>query len=617
MVGILAWIKNTGLRLLALGSLGAALTGCPQAARGDVFEADRYYYFLRSAYQEMSRDDAGALKYMVRAANLGDGSYQLKLEAARLFSRTGDNRNALKYAREAAALFPEDPMAHLLVAWLSGIEDDRETAENEYLKVLELAPDNAEALYWLGTLYSDSHQHQEAEKLFKRLTSADPGPVSFYHLGHFYLRLDRKEEAIAALSTALKKDPDFTDALDDLAGLYEAAGRLKSAEEAYRRLLESRPQTARNGLARLLLKSGRRSEAEKIVTEILHEERRFRREAGLKENEAEEVREDANPDLRLRLGLIYMEIKRHREAIGEFEAILKISPGHDRAAYLLASALLEWEESGGPSGTERAAGLLEAIEPESSLYIDARLLLASSSHGRDDRQALAVIEEASRLKPDSQRLKLAEAHFLERLGEMEKARNLLARTAEAFGPEAKRRRHTPVEPLSQLLRRRPAHSDEGRVFPSEAEILFRLGALEDRLGRQADAIKIMRQAITLNPSHADALNYLAYTWAERRENLAEALILAERADALKPDQGYILDTVAWIYHQMGQPQKALPLLKRAVPLSRQDPVVLDHLGDVLAALNLRHEALKAYRQALEGGFANQEELNEKIKKMSR
>jgi tetratricopeptide (TPR) repeat protein len=127
----------------------------------------------------------------------------------------------------------------------------------------------------------------------------------------------------------------------------------------------------------------------------------------------------------------------------------------------------------------------------------------------------------------------------------------------------------------------------------------------------------MRQAINLNPSHADALNFLAYTWAERKENLAEALAMAEKADALKPDQGYILDTVAWVHYQMGQPQKALPILERAVPLSRRDPVVLDHLGDVLSALDRKQEALNAYRQALKGGFANQEELNEKIKKLAR
>jgi tetratricopeptide (TPR) repeat protein len=312
-----------------------------------------------------------------------------------------------------------------------------------------------------------------------------------------------------------------------------------------------------------------------------------------------------------------MEIKRHHEAIGEFEAILKARSGYDRAAFLLASALLERQEAGGPAATSRASGLLEAIPPESPLYVDARLLLTSPILGRDDRQALVIIEEASRLKPGSQRLRLAESHFLERLGELEKARTVLVQTVETFGAEVQRRQQNPVVPAAKTKRRSMAAPDDGRIFPSEAEILFRLGALEDQLGRQPDAIESMRRAISLNPSHADALNYLAYTWAERRENLTEALTLAEKADALKPNQGYILDTVAWVYYQLGQPQKALPLLERAVSLSSRDPVVLDHLGDVLVSLDRPEEALEAYRQALAGGFANQEELNEKIKRLSR
>jgi tetratricopeptide (TPR) repeat protein len=607
--------KHAIASLLAIIFLGASLLGEPRAAAlvDDGYEADRYYYFIRSTYEELNRNDAAALEAMVKAANLGRGSYQLKLEAARLYSRTGDSRNALKYARQAMALRPEDPVPHLLTAWLAGSDDDQETAEREYLKVLELTPDNPEAIYWLANLYFDNQRHREAENLFKRLTTADQSAVSFYHLGHFYQRLGRKEEAIAALSTALKKDPDFTDALDDLARLYEDTGRPNSAEKTYRRLLEFRPQTARNGLVRLLLKNGRRAEAEKIMADILREEHRFRQEAGLK---TDENRDDGSLDLRLRLGLIYLELKRHREAIGEFEAALKTQgAGHDRASFLLASALLERQESGGPAGGERVAKLLEAIEPESPFYVDARLLLTTPAQGRDDRQSLALIEEAARLKPGSQRLKLAEAFFLERLGELEKARDLLLRAAQAFGPEIKQRQQH--QSIPDKTKRRPATPMEGRIFPEEADILFRLGALEDQLGHRTDAIDSMRQAISLNPSHAEALNYLAYTWAERRENLAEALALAERADALKPNQGYILDTVAWVHHQMGQPQKALPLLKRAVSLSRQDPVVLDHLGDVLAALDRNKEALEAYRQALEGGFANQEELNAKIKKMAR
>ncbi|MDR2934887.1 MAG: tetratricopeptide repeat protein, partial [Candidatus Adiutrix sp.] len=431
MVGSVSADRRIASRFLALMVLGAALGGVALAALADDgFEADRYYYFLMATYAELNRDDAAALKAMTKAAGLGRGSYQLKLEAARLCSRTGDGRKALKYAMEAMALEPEDPRAHLLTAWLAGSENDRETAEREYLKVLELTPDNPEALYWLGTLYFENRRHQEAEKFFKRLTSADPGAASFYYLGRFYLRLGRKEEAIGALNAALKKDPDFIDALDDLAGLYEEAGRHKSAEKTYRRLLEFKPQTARSGLARLLLKTGRRAEAERIVAESLRDDRRFHRETGLKAD-GEGLSDDL--EIRLRLGQVYLEIRRYREAIGEFEAVLKARAGHERAAFSLATALMERQEAGGPAGAARAAGLLEAIRPESSLYVDARLLLISPVQGLDDRQSLALIEEALRLKPDSLRFHLAAAHFQERLGELDKARALLLRAVEAFG----------------------------------------------------------------------------------------------------------------------------------------------------------------------------------------
>jgi tetratricopeptide (TPR) repeat protein len=598
------------LAACAAGFLCAGSAGCARASwNDDGFEAERYYYFIRSNYRELNRDDAAALKDMVTAAGLGRGSHRLKMEAARLYSRTGDNRTALRFARDALALAPEDPAGHLLIAWLAGAEDDQETAEREYLKVLELNPDNTEAMYWLGALYFDSRRHQEAEKIFKRLVKAEPSAVSYYRLGHLYHGLGRTKEAIRALTTALEKDPDFPDALDELARLYEATGRNKAAERAYRRLMALRPGSPlpANSLARLLLKLGRRKEAEKLVEAILKEERRFRRESALTEEAAalEADQDNDSPDLTLniRLGLIYLSQKLHREAIGEFEAVLKARPDHARARYLLASALLERAgPSGSGSDSERAFRLLEAIEPASPLYTDARLLLASATKGRDERdtleKSLALLEAAGRARPDSPRLWLVQARILELLSELEKARGEQAKAGD------------------ELEKARALLLKAAGSFPGEAEFRFRLGVVEDQLGHKAAAIEAVRQAIDLNPRHADALNYLAYTWAERRENLTEALELAQKADALKPGQGYIIDTVAWIYHQMGQPRKALPLLKRAVPLSSRDPVVLDHLGDVLVELDRTGEALEAYRQALEGGFADQEELHEKIRKIS-
>ncbi len=553
----------------------------------NLLEAERYFYFIKSNYQECDRDDEKALKSMVQAASLGDGSYYLKLEVARLYSRIGDNETALKYAQEALKLDHDALEAHLFIAWLAASDGRFETAEKEYLTILKQNPQNTEALNYLGNLYAETGNNLKAEKIFKRLVKTVPDHLSYYRLGRFYNISGRTSEAIGAFKTALKKNLDFPATLSELAGLYEKIGNNAAAEKIYRQLIELRPEAymPKTYLAQLLLKIGKKKEAEKILSKLHDQNNQLSTETG----PGWRVQKDNGIKLKVQIGLIYLNQKLYREAAREFESLLKNYPDNDQGRYFLAASLLEQDEQrNAKKNFPRARKLLESIKPDSDIYPDARLLLATMITGRNEHdtmeKSLSLLEEADRLRPDSPRLKIAVAIVLEHLEETEKARK-------------------------QLL-------EAASKFPEEADIYFRLGVLEDKLGRQSAAIEAIRKALELDQDHADALNYLAYTWADRSENLKEALAMAERANALKPNRGYILDTLGWIYFHLNQPQRALTFLKRALPLSDSDPVVLDHLGDVLLKMGRGKEALSIYRQALDAGFENQEELNGKIKRIS-
>src|SRR5437899_10010859 len=100
----------------------------------------------------------------------------------------------------------------------------------------------------------------------------------------------------------------------------------------------------------------------------------------------------------------------------------------------------------------------------------------------------------------------------------------------------------------------------------------------------------MEEAIRLDPKHADALNYLGYTYAERDMQLEEAVALIQRALAVKPQNGYYLDSLAWAYYKMGRFQEALAEMKRAVAVVPDDPVFLEHLGDFFLNQNPVGEA---------------------------
>ena len=101
-----------------------------------------------------------------------------------------------------------------------------------------------------------------------------------------------------------------------------------------------------------------------------------------------------------------------------------------------------------------------------------------------------------------------------------------------------------------------------------------------------------------------ALNYLGYMWAEKGENLDEALAMVQRALELEPDSAAYIDSLGWIYFRQGDYRQALEQLDRAARLLPRDGTVQEHLGDVQRALGNVGEARTAYERALALGDDN-------------
>ena len=107
-----------------------------------------------------------------------------------------------------------------------------------------------------------------------------------------------------------------------------------------------------------------------------------------------------------------------------------------------------------------------------------------------------------------------------------------------------------------------------------------------------------QQALALSPDQPYVLNYLAYTWVERRQNLDRALAMLNSAVAQRPEEGFIVDSLGWAYFQLGQFDKAVTHLERAVELQPADPVLNDHLGDAYWRVGRKNEARFQWRRAL-------------------
>ncbi len=151
------------------------------------------------------------------------------------------------------------------------------------------------------------------------------------------------------------------------------------------------------------------------------------------------------------------------------------------------------------------------------------------------------------------------------------------------------------------------------IAPDNDEINFTLAIVYEKTKRPDDMFSALKRTIEINPKHADALNYLGYTYADMGINLDAALDLIKKAVELEPESGYIRDSLGWVYFKKGMFEEALREIRKASEITKDDPTILEHLGDVYIKLNNKEAAVDAWRKSLK--FNEKEEaLKKRVEK---
>lgn len=141
-------------------------------------------------------------------------------------------------------------------------------------------------------------------------------------------------------------------------------------------------------------------------------------------------------------------------------------------------------------------------------------------------------------------------------------------------------------------------------MPAHWILFYTRGISNERAGDWPKAEADFREALTLQPDQPLVLNYLGYSMVEKGENLDEALAMIQKAVKGQPDDGYITDSLGWVYYRLGRYQDAVAPMLRAVELTPDDPIINDHLGDVLWMVGRKREAEFQWRRALSFGPAD-------------
>ena len=169
--------------------------------------------------------------------------------------------------------------------------------------------------------------------------------------------------------------------------------------------------------------------------------------------------------------------------------------------------------------------------------------------------------------------------------------------------------HNAVEAYTKAISLLPALNN------SNWQLYYNRGIAFDHLKNHEKSEADFRTALAISADEPAILNYLGYSLIDRGQKLDEAITMVKKAVDLRPNDGYIVDSLGWAYYTMGEYDQAVGYLERAVDLNPGDPIIAEHLGDAYWHTGRKTEAGFQYQHAKDNkpGAADLARIEQKIK----
>jgi len=609
-----------------------------QRALGDALEAQDDFAGAEAAYRaasDLRRKDAEPL-----------------LCIARMYERRGDSRTALQtYQRILSEVDPAATDAHEAIVriMLTGRQLKLAIGQMEEMKRLKLAgaavdrcaalielsqragktpdllltycgvlsriaseyPNDTATLIDLTKAHADLRSHDVALKTVDRLLTLKPDDVAGREL-KFAVLLARFDQsgAKALLETMLAERPQCQrwrrlaaqlalDCVDDATAIEQLRWLVERAESAKQRL------GYQTQMLQLLTAAGRADEAVALARRMHEQDPRddVRRELlirGLEWNgrgaEAVDLARsflDAEPN-RTEWRAFYvnrlLNAGRPREAIQESLRWYEDAPDNATLLALLNEVLLQ---AGDP---QQAVALASALRGGAAAADFLNVLVNSYLDAKQYDEAIELLQSLSQ-EPSAGNLDRAMLEVYLRADRLNEAERLLNRL---------------LEPVTE--RRRSGQSFDAASYVGYVQ---QLSMINERQGKRARSEELLADVFALAPDDPGINNDLGYLWVDAGRNLAAGEEMIRTAVSQQPRQASFLDSLGWANYKLKRYDEAVLWLNRArrwsladglLPRTRGllmgrpdpvDPVIADHLGDVLYRMGRKEEALTCWTEAVD------------------
>ena len=460
----------------------------------------------------------------------------------------------------------EDQSVGLILASVYSSLDKPKESRAVYTRLLALDPESEEACLYLSRSYVAEKMFKEAHSLLTSCEKkASDNPVFSFFKGKLEYDRGNKSLAKSYFEKSLKIDATYAQAALAIGALYEEKENFMAALSVYKKFVadENNSQSTQV-LARLV----------SIMFSLEHNVE------VIPYAETLSSLDNSDLNLKVRLGLLYSDVERFDEAAKLFKDVLEVVPESDKVLYYLG-ALNQQIDKG-----DEAVAFFKKINNQSPLFGDAGLQVgqilsakARESYVQNDSESIAefknFIEGRVVENPDMQmELRMLQASFFEDTFQYEDA----------------------IVTLQSMK--------EHKNF-SESHSYY-LASIMEKNGDFAESRKLVQAIVDKDPNNAHALNFLGYSFLERNESLDKAFEYISKAVALKPNDGYIRDSMAWYFYQTGKFQEALSESKKASELVKGDPTITKHLGMIYQRLRYYDKAKQFLTEALKSAQVQSE-----------
>jgi tetratricopeptide (TPR) repeat protein len=502
--------------------------------------AASYHYLLYEQFSREGRLDRARENLQI-SIDL-DPKPQLYLELAGILWQKNEPETTRAVLRQAIERYPEHMLLYRTLA-TSYLAEGRYKEAAAVLKTFwQTHPGSTQVAKELAALSIRAQDFAVAKDVLQTIPQEQQDSELFILMAQATSGLGQPRKAIELLQRALEMDEGNIEALVELAYLYELEHDFASAESAYQRILdlgESSPDV----WIRLIRLNLKMNNAEKGLELALNG--------------------PGSTEFLMEAGHAFLQERFYAQARTLFLIVEEREESPPTVLFFYQS-LLAFE---GEQDLETAMVYLRNIPPLDPLYSQA---LAFQGHLllQMNRTAMAeeVAETGKEKFPDNVSFWLLEIAVLEQ--------------QKLYDPA-----------LQQVVKALD-------YFPLDLELLYRKGIILELTGRRDEAMETMEGLIARDPDHSDALNFVGYTLAEEGRDLNRALVLIRSAVNNNPENGYVIDSLAWVHFKRGELDLAWKEIQRAVSLVDSDPIIWEHFGDIATSRGEKAQAKAAYEKAL-------------------